>query len=420
MKTITREYSEARRRYAELGVDTDKALAAMGQTSLSIHCWQADDVGGFERPSAILEGGGILATGSYPGKARSIAELKQDMTQVFSLLPGNHRLSLHASYGDFGGRFVDRDSIGPEHFKGWIDWAKESGSGLDFNSTFFSHPKAADGFTLSHTNKGIREFWIEHGKRCREISAAIGRSLKSRCIHNIWIPDGSKDITVNRYRHRELLRDSLDALLAPRLDARIMRDAVESKLFGIGSESYVVGSHEFYLGYAAAKKIILTIDIGHYHPTESCADKVSALLLFVDNLLFHVTRSVRWDSDHIVIMNDPVMELMQEIVWSGRMNSVFLGLDFFDASVNRIGAYVVGARSTLKALLAALLQPIAALRAHEERGENFERLALMEEMKTMPLGAVWDYYCESKGVPAADAYIPVIRAYERQVLSRRK
>jgi len=420
MKQFEKDYSTARDRYAEIGVDTDAALKQLQTISLSLHCWQADDVGGFERAGATLEGGGIQATGNYPGKARTIDEMRKDLEFVYSLLPGKHRLSLHAIYGDFGGKFVERDSIGPLHFRSWVHWAKEQHIGIDFNSTFFSHPKAADGFTLAHIDKAVRDFWIEHAKRCREISEYLGSELGTRCIHNLWIPDGTKDTTVNRFRHRELLTESLDKIFKRKNNPKFMRDSVESKLFGIGSEAYVVGSHEFYLGYTIRKNIMLCVDIGHFHPTESCADKVSALFQYLDELLFHITRSVRWDSDHVVTLNDPVTELMQEIVWAGKLNSVALGLDFFDASINRIGAYVIGARATMKALLLALLSPIKKLREYESKNQNFERLALLEEFKSFPFAAVWDHYCASNDVAVGHSYIPLIQDYEAKVLAKRK
>jgi len=418
MESREKLYSQAKERYSEIGVDADEALKQLQDVKLSLHCWQADDVGGFENAGLGLDGG-IQATGNYPGKARTMTDLKNDMFKVYSLIPGKHRFSIHAFYGDFEGKKIDRDKIGPEQFKSWVEWAKHMNIGIDFNSTFFSHPKAADGFTLSHNDKSIRDFWIEHALRCREISEFIGKELKSRCVHNLWIPDGAKDITVNRFKHRELLRDSLDKIMAAEMNPAYMRDAVESKLFGIGSESFVVGSHEFYLGYAIKNKMILTIDIGHFHPTESCADKVSSIFQYVDELLFHVTRGVRWDSDHVVLYNDPTIELMQEIVWAGKLDKVCLGLDYFDASINRIGAYVIGARAALKSLLAALLSPVKQLKAYEEAGKNFEKIALLEELKSFPFSAVWDYYCELNGVPVGVEYIKSIQQYEAEVLSKR-
>jgi L-rhamnose isomerase len=420
MKTTVQLYQGARERYADIGVDTDAALKELGTISLSLHCWQADDVGGFEKPDATLEGGGIQTTGNYPGKARTISELRSDLEFVYGLLPGRHRFSIHASYADMSGKFVDRNALSSEQFKSWVAWAKKLGIGMDFNSTFFSHPKAAEGFTLAHPDKSIRAFWIEHALRCREISAYIGKELQSRTIHNLWIPDGSKDITVNRFHHREWLRESLDTIFARQYDPHFLRDSLESKLFGIGSESFVVGSHEFYLGYAVKNNVLLCIDIGHFHPTESCADKVSALFQFCAELVFHITRGVRWDSDHVALCNDPLVELMQEIVWAGKLDKVCLGLDFFDASINRVGAYVIGARATLKAILSALLSPIRQLRDFEAAGKNFERLAFLEEYKTLPFCGVWDYYCEMNQVPAGLQYVSAIQDYEIRILNKRK
>jgi L-rhamnose isomerase len=418
MNRTEQAYQWAKERYAALGVDTGAALSKLDAASLSLHCWQADDVGGFEHTGGTL-GGGLAATGNYPGKARNIDELRKDMEKVYSLLPGKHRFSIHAMYGDFGGKPADRDALEPAHFRSWVEWARSNDLALDFNSTFFSHAKAADGFTLSHTDAGIRSFWIEHGRRCREISDYIGGELGKTCIHNIWIPDGSKDITTERYARRRLLEESLDEILKTRYPEQHLRDSVESKLFGIGSEAFVVGSHEFYLGYAITRSIMLTLDIGHFHPTESVADKVSSVFCYLDSILFHITRGLRWDSDHVVTLNDPVREIMQEIVWSGKLDKVYLGLDYFDASINRIGAYVAGARATLKALLLALLDPLDKIREYEDRGQYFQRLALLEEARSMPFGAVWDYYCLTKNVPVAGDYIAEIVDYEKKVTSRR-
>jgi L-rhamnose isomerase len=418
-KRIDKAYAIAREEYAELGVDSEQAMSRLDATAISLHCWQADDVAGCERSGAVLSGGGIQATGSYPGKARNIQEIRQDIEKVYALIPGDHRFNLHAMYGDFGGRSIDRDRIEPEHFRSWIAWAREIGIGIDFNCTLFSHPKAESGYTLSSRDAGIRDFWIEHVKRCREIGSYIGRELGSACIHDIWIPDGSKDLTVSRYAHRALLKESLDRIFSTRHDASALKDAIESKLFGIGMEAYTVGSHEFYLGYAIDKQLLLCLDIGHFHPTEQVSDKVSAVFQFLDELLFHVTRPVRWDSDHVVILNDDVRALMQEIVWAGKLDKVHIGLDFFDAGINRIGAYVIGARAVQKALLLALLDPIEKMREYEKNGQNFERLALMEEAKSKPFGAVWDYYCLKKNVPVAESFIPEIQKYERNVLNTR-
>ncbi|MBN1181217.1 MAG: L-rhamnose isomerase [Bacteroidales bacterium] len=419
MSKIESNYQIAKEQYAAIGVNTDKALEKLQNIAISLHCWQADDVGGFEHEGATLDGGGIQTTGNYPGKARTIAEMRADLEKVYSLLPGHHRLNLHALYGDFGGNYPGRDKIGTQHFKSWTDWAKQNKLGIDFNSSFFSDPMASDGFTLAHMDKNVRDFWIEHGKKCREIADFIGKELGTRSVHNIWIPDGSKDITVNRYHHRNLLTDSLNKMLAIKYDSKNMRDAVECKLFGIGSESYVVGSHEFYMGYAIKNGTMLCLDIGHFHPTESCADKVSAVFQYIDELLFHVTRGVRWDSDHVVILNDDIRELMREIVWADKLDKVCLGLDFFDASINRIGAYVVGTRAAQKGLLLALLDPIETLRKYESNGNNFERLALLEEAKSKPFGMVWDYFCEKNNVPVAEKYIAEIQDYEKNILSKR-
>lgn len=418
METREKLYSYAKEEYARVGVNTDEVLNRLQDIKLSLHCWQADDVGGFENKGVGLDGG-LAATGNYPGKARTLTDLKNDMSKVYSLIPGKHRFSLHAFYGDFREKQADRDQIGPDQFRSWVEWAKHMKIGIDFNSTFFSHPKASGGFTLASNDKSIRDFWIEHALRCREISEYIGKELNSRCVHNIWIPDGAKDITVKRFRHRELLVDSLDKILTPKINPDFMRDSIESKLFGIGSESFVVGSHEFYLGYAIKNNTMLTLDIGHFHPTESCADKVSSIFQYLDELLFHVTRGVRWDSDHVVLFNDPTIELMQEIVWADKLNKVCIGLDYFDASINRIGAYVIGARATLKSILAALLSPLKQLREYEDKGQNFEKLALLEELKTFPFSAVWDYYCEINNVPVGTEYIKSIQQYEADVLSQR-
>jgi len=416
---IRKAYEVARELYSVFGVDTEGALKTLLSVPLSLHCWQGDDVGGFEKPAATLTGGGIQVTGNHPGKARTIEELRKDLEQAFHLIPGRHRLNLHAIYGEFGGKLVDRDQITAEHFRGWIDWVKQHQLKLDFNGTYFSHPKADSGFTLSHPDRAIRDFWVEHGKRCREISAAIGRSLADPCIHNTWIPDGSKDIPVDRWSPRELLRQSLDEIYKTSYPMSDMRDAIESKLFGIGSEAYVVGSHEFYLAYALSRKKMVCLDMGHFHPTESVADKISALLLFFDEMLLHVSRGVRWDSDHVVILNEDVRNLAEEIVRSKALHRVHIALDYFDASINRIGAWVLGARSTQKALLAALLEPQAKLREAEASGDNFRRLALLEETRLLPLGAVWDYFCLSNNVPASEEWIADIHRYERETLSKR-
>lgn len=416
---IRAAYEQARERYASYGVDTERAMERLAQVSLSVHCWQGDDVGGFETAGAELAGGGIQATGNYPGKARTIAELRQDLEKVFSLVPGRHRLALHASYLDNSGVFVERDRIEPRHFQSWIDWAKQIGIGLDFNSTFFSHPKAADGFTLSHPDPAIREFWIAHAIACRRIGAEMGRQLGSTTLTNVWIPDGYKDLPVDRWGPRERLIESLDRIFAEPIDPSIHVDAVEGKLFGIGFESYTVGSHEFYLGYAVSRKIWLTLDTGHFHPTEQVSDKLSAVLWYVPGIMLHVSRPVRWDSDHVVILDDELQALAREIVRSGKMDRIRIGLDFFDASINRIAAWVIGIRSTLKALLIALLEPTDRLKEVELQRDYTARLAMLEEIKTLPWAAVWDYYCLRNDVPVGLAWLDVVKQYEREVLSQR-
>jgi L-rhamnose isomerase len=412
-------YANARTRYAEWGVDTEAVLSALQSFSLSLHCWQGDDVRGFETVDAGASSGGIQVTGAYPGRARSIPELQKDLERAYSLIPGKHRLNLHAMYGDFGGKKIDRDRIEPDHFRVWMDWGREHDIALDFNSTCFAHPRADSGYTLSSLDKGTRDFWIEHVRRCREVSAVMGKLQGSPCIHNIWIPDGAKDITVRRFAHRQTLRDALDTIFTRTYEPDEMIDAVESKLFGIGSESFVVGSHEFYLGYALTRKVMLCLDMGHFHPTESVADKVSALLQYADGLLLHVSRGVRWDSDHVVIFNDDVTALAEEIVRAGAMKRVHVALDFFDGSVNRIGAWVLGARSTLKAFLRALLEPRSKLEQMEADGDFIGRLAVLEEMKSMPFGAVWEEYCVRAGVATGDGWLKNIREYEIGVLRGR-
>jgi L-rhamnose isomerase len=417
-KFIERAYSLARERYAAIGVDANAAIDRLLQLSISLHCWQGDDVGGFESNAGAL-GGGLVATGNYPGKARTPEELRSDLEQAFALLPGKHRLNLHAFYGEFGGRKIDRDEIAPEHFAGWIAWAKRNRLGLDFNPTCFSHPKAADGFTLSHRDKGIRDFWIEHCRRSREVGAAMGRALGTPCVTNVWIPDGCKDTPADRKSPRERLGKSLDAIFKKPLPAKHNLDAVEPKLFGIGSESYVPGSHEFYLGYAVSRQKLLCLDAGHYHPTEGIADKICSLLQFVPRLLLHVSRGVRWDSDHVVTFTDELQAIAAELVRGDFLDRVHLGLDYFDASINRVAAWVIGARNFQKALLLALLEPRARLCEAEADGDFTTRLVLMEEAKSLPFGAVWDFACESCGVPAGEAWLGEVRQYEDRVLRKR-
>ncbi len=416
---IRSAFEAAREAYGEIGVDVEAAMKNLDNFPISLHCWQADDVGGFETPDSSLTGGGIQATGNYPGKARNIAEHRMDIEKSMQLLPGKQRLNLHAIYGDFKGKLVDRDQIGVSHFQSWIDWAKDLGIGMDFNCTTFSHPKAADDLTLSHKDKGIRDFWIEHTRRCRAIGAEMGKQLGTPTIHNIWVQDGSKDIPVDRYTHRALLKESLDTIFADKYPAGHLKDSVESKLFGIGLEAMTVGNSEFYLGYAVANQILICLDSGHFHPTEQVGDKISSALLFVPEVLLHVTRPIRWDSDHVVTLNDDVMLIAQEIVRAGAMERVHMGLDFFDASINRIGAYVAGTRAAQQAMLFALLEPRDLLMEYEENGQLFERLATLELLKTKPFGAVWDYYCLERDVPVAQDYIREIQQYEKEVLSKR-
>ena len=412
---IQQAYEAAKARYAEIGVDTDAVLEQIAKVSLSLHCWQTDDVTGFENPDGQLSGG-IQATGNYPGKARNIEVVRKDIEKVKSLLPGNHRLNIHAIYGDFGGQKVDRDQIEPKHFQSWIDWAKANNMKLDFNSTSFSHPKSGDQ-SLSNRDKGIRDFWIEHTIRSRKIADEMGKQLGDKACHNLWIHDGSKDMTVDRYLYRSLLKDSLDQIFAHKFAN--VKDAVESKVFGVGLESYTVGSHEFYMGYAVQNGIMCTLDMGHFHPTEETYDKISSLLLFTPEIMLHVSRPVRWDSDHVVILNDSVQLLAQEIVWANALNKTNIGLDYFDASINRIGAYVVGSRATQKAFLQALLTPISKLRQYEANGQLFQRMAVLEEAKSMPWAAVYDYFCYKNNVPVAEDYITEIEKYEKEITSKR-
>ena len=412
---VQKAYDMARERYLAVGVDTDKALDELQRLSISIHCWQADDVTGFEALEN-LGGGGIQATGNYPGRARNGDEVRQDIDKVLTLVAGRHRLSLHAIYGEFGGKAVDRDEIEPAHFTGWMQWAKERGLKLDFNSTSFGHPKSGD-LTLANPDKGIRDFWIEHTKRCRRISEEMGKFQDDPCMMNLWIHDGMKDLTVNRLQYRRLLERSLDEIFAA--DYRHMKDCIEAKLFGIGLESYTVGSYDFYLGYGVKKQKIVTLDTGHFHLSESIADKISSLLLFTPEIMLHVSRPIRWDSDHVTILNDDVAELAKEIVRAGALDRVHVGLDYFDASINRIGAYVIGIRATQKAFLQALLEPLASLRAYEENGRYFERLALLEEAKSLPWNAVWDYFCLKNNIAVGEDYIAEIQQYERDVTSKR-
>jgi len=418
-KKIEDAYKLAKNEYARYGVDTDAVLNILKGIPISIHCWQGDDVRGFEKVNETLSGSGLVSTGNYPGRARDINELREDIEKAFSLIPGSKRLNLHAIYGDFKGKLINRDEILPEHFSSWIDWAKKQGVGLDFNPTLFSHPMAESGYTLSNSDEKIRGFWVEHVKKCRQISNYIGRELKNRCINNIWIQDGSKDLTVSKYRHRKILLGSLDDIFSISYPEENMLDSLESKLFGIGLEAYTVGSHEFYLSYAVKKNKLITFDTGHYHPTEIVSDKLSAVLCFLDKILLHISRGVRWDSDHVPILNEEIVDIMSEIIRADAINRVFIATDFFDGSINRIGAWVIGTRTVMKALLIALLEPTDILIMYENDNNLFARLAFMEALKVMPFNSVWDFYCESEGVPTDTGYINEVLKYEKDVISKR-
>lgn len=414
-ENITKAYKLAQERYAELGIDTEKVLSQLQDFHLSMHCWQADDVAGFEVQAGALSGG-IQSTGNYPGKARNIDELRSDILKAKSLIPGNHRLNLHEIYGDFKGKVVDRDEVTVEYFQSWIEWAKENNTKLDFNSTSFSHPKSGN-LSLANPDKSIRDFWIEHTKRCREIANAMGEAQGDPCIMNLWVHDGCKDQSVNHYLYRQLLKESLDEIFAK--PQPMMKDSIEGKVFGIGLESFTVGSHDFYTAYAAKNNKILTIDTGHYHPTESPADKVSAVLQFVPELMLHVSRPIRWDSDHVTLMDDPTVELFQEIVRANAMNRVHYGLDYFDGSINRVGAYVTGSRAAQKCMTRALLEPTAQISKYELEGKGFQSLALLEEAKALPWNAVYDEFCLRNDVPVGAAFIAEVERYEAEVTSKR-
>ncbi len=418
-KTVDERYVQSKKVYAAFGVDTDKVLGQMKERRISLHCWQGDDVNGFE-VTAGGASGGILSTGNYPGRARNGEELRADYEKAFSLIPGKHRVNLHAIYAETDGEIVDRDKIETKHFRKWIDWAKKLGIGIDFNPTCFGHPMAASGFTLGSKDPEVRDFWIRHVKACRAIAADMGRELGTPCIMNIWVPDGMKDIPADRMGHRSLLKSSLDEILAVKYDRNQLVDAMESKLFGIGVESYTVGSHEFIMGYGLKNNVTICFDMGHFHLTESIADKVSATLLFADDILLHVSRPVRWDSDHVVILNDDLMALAQEVKRCNAFDRVYYALDFFDGSINRITAWVTGTRAALKSIMLALLEPTELLQQAEDKGNYGDRLALMEEFKSLPFGGVWDKYCKDMGVPVGADWIEEVRAYEEKVLSGRE
>ncbi|MDO5579517.1 MAG: L-rhamnose isomerase [Planctomycetia bacterium] len=417
MDKIAQNYQMACERYAEIGVDVNKALKKLATIKISLHCWQGDDVGGFESGDG-LQGGGILATGNYPGKARTVAELRKDAELAFSLIPGKHRFNLHAIYLENNGKKVDRDEIEPAHFQGWIDWAKSNKLGLDFNPTYFSHPKANAGFTLSSADSKIRKFWVQHGICCRKIAEAMGKQLGSPAVINFWMPDGYKDIPVDRLAPRKRMEQSLDEIFAEGNYKHVL-DAVESKLFGIGSESYVVGSHEFFMGYAMKNDKLLCLDSGHFHPTETISDKLSSISLYVKEMLLHVSRGVRWDSDHVVIWNDELKAIAEELVRNNLLNRVHIGLDYFDATINRIAAWTIGTRAMLRSLLMALLEPLAQMRQWEKEGDYSRRLAMLEELRSMPISSVWDYYCSENNVPIGEKWIEKVKEYEKSVLASR-
>src|SRR5690625_78534 len=416
--TVKESYEIAKKKYEKWDINVDEVLEKLKKVPVSVNCWQGDDIGGFEVNQQELSGG-IEVTGNYPGKATTPEELRKDLEKALSLIPGKHRVNLHAIYGETGGKVVDRDEIGPQHFENWVEWAKELELGLDFNPTLFSHEKAEDGLTLSHPDKGIRDFWINHCKACRKIGEYFGKELGTPALTNIWIPDGYKDIPSDRLTPRKRLKDSLDEIFAEEIDEKYNLDSVESKLFGIGSEAFVVGSHEFYLNYALKNNKLCLLDTGHYHPTEVVSNKISAMLLFNDKLALHVSRPVRWDSDHVITLDDELKEVGLEIVRNDALDKVMIGLDFFDASINRVAAWTIGTRNMIKSLLSALLTPDDYLKKLQDDGNFTDRLAIMEEFKTYPFGAIWDYYCEQMGVPAQESWMEDIKAYEKEVLSKR-
>jgi L-rhamnose isomerase len=416
-KAVENAYEAAKEKYLQLGVSTEQAIAELRTIALSIHCWQGDDVQGFDGTASPVSAG-IQATGAYPGKARTAGELRADLAKALSLIPGRHRVNLHAMYAETDGK-VQRNELTVEHFSRWVDWAAANGLGMDFNGTFFAHPKAQSGFTLASADEGIRKFWVEHGIACRRIGEQMGRRLDTACVTNIWIPDGYKDIPADRKGPRERLKRSLDEIFAEKLSRQYLLDSVEGKLFGIGSESYVAGSHEFYLAYAVKHSILLCLDMGHFHPTEVVSDKISAALAFLDRIMLHISRAVRWDSDHVAVFSDELQALAQELVRGNYLPRVHLALDFFDASISRVAAWVIGARSAIKAVLFALLEPTARLREFEANGDFTSRLALQEEIKTLPFGAVWDYYCFSSGVPLEGRWLGDVKKYDAEVTGKR-
>lgn len=416
--SIKENYEVAKKAYAKWDIDVDQVIEILKSVPISVHCWQGDDIGGFEVNASELSGG-IDVTGNYPGKATNPEQLRQDLEKALSFIPGKHRVNLHALYAETDGVAVDRNELEPEHFKNWVEWAKEHGLGLDFNPTLFSHPKAEDGLTLSHPDEKIRKFWVEHCIRSRKIGEYFGKELGTPCLTNIWAPDGYKDVPSDRFTPRKRLKESLDEIFAEEIDESYNIDAVESKLFGIGSEAFVVGSHEFYFGYALKNNKLCLLDTGHFHPTETVSNKISSMLLYSDKLALHVSRPVRWDSDHVVTLDDELREIALEIVRNGALDKVLIGLDFFDASINRVAAWTIGTRNMIKALLYALLSPNEQLKEMQESGDYTSRLALIEEFKTYPFGAVWDYYCEQMGVPVKESWLDEVKQYEQDVLSKR-
>ena len=418
MVDIEKQYEEAKKQYQDVGEDTDKVLTSLAQIPVSVHCWQGDDVTGFEYTDAVL-GGGLLTTGNFKGKPRNLPQLWQDIEKAFSLIPGPKKINLHPIYGDFKGKKVDRDQIGPQHFESWAEWAQKNNAGVDFNPTTFAHKLSDSGYTISDKDKRIRKFWIEHSKRCREISNYFGSRLGKTCIYNIWVQDGTKDTTLSKYEHRLILKEALDEVFSVKYPEENVLDALESKLFGLGSESFVVGSLEFYLSYAAQNGKLITFDTGHFHPTEQVSDKISAVLPFLKGIMLHLSRGIRWDSDHVTTMSDEVVEIMKEIVRAGATGRVHIGTDFFDASINRIGAWVIGARAVIKALLIAMLEPAEVIKKYEDEGKLFARLGMLEDSKTMPFGGVWNYYCKISSTPQDKAWIDEVLKYESEVLDRR-
>jgi len=417
MTDVKKRYEEAKAKYASIGVDTDAALKKLDKAKISMHCWQGDDVKGFLTPEGELTGG-IMATGNYPGAAHTPDQLRQDLEKAYSLIPGKHKLNLHAMYLDTDEN-VDLNEIEPKHFEKWVSWAKEHGVGLDFNPTFFSHPMMKDGMTLAHPDKEVRNFWIEHGKRSRKISEYLGKEIGQTSINNFWVPDGAKDNPIDRYNPRKRLMESLDEIFAEKLNEEYTQEAVESKLFGLGAEAYTVGSHEFYMGYGLTRDKLICLDAGHFHPTEFISNKLSALALFSKGIMLHVSRPVRWDSDHVVIMDDELQEIGKELVRNDLLEKTNIGLDFFDATINRIAAWVIGTRNTQKALLKGMLEPIAELKQAELEFNFTKRLAFTEELKDFPYADVWNYYCEINNVPVGMDWYAEVLKYEEEVLSNR-